>query len=242
VAAWQGDYSAAHSLLDESVSLARKLGDQQRLANALAFQGLAASFQGDRVLAHRLIEESLTLARGLGKMVTAMTLVIQGYLASWQSDFEQAHSVIDECLTIARELSVHHMICWCLNNRGRVAALQGDYEVARRSHQESLTIAAATGEKQNIVDALEGFARVALHGVRAPELAARAARLLGAAEALREASELPVAPTAREEYDRTVQTACARLGEAAFAAAWGEGRRMTLEQVLADARQEFRTD
>ena len=56
---------------------------------------------------------------------------------------------------------------------------------------------------------------------------------LGAAAALRETMGTPIPPVYRADYDRSVAAARAQLGEKAFAAAWAEGRIMTVEQVLA---------
>ena len=67
---------------------------------------------------------------------------------------------------------------------------------------------------------------------------ARAARLMGAAEALHEALHIPVRYCSRADHDRAVAAARAALGEEAFAAAWAEGRAMTLEQAIAFALQE----
>jgi hypothetical protein len=60
----------------------------------------------------------------------------------------------------------------------------------------------------------------------------QAARLLGAAEALRVATHVPVPPVDQTDYERTVAAARAHLDEATFAAAWAEGRAMTLEQAI----------
>jgi hypothetical protein len=43
------------------------------------------------------------------------------------------------------------------------------------------------------------------------------------------------APAARATYERAIALARARLGEEAFAAAWAEGRALSLEQALAEA-------
>src|SRR5205085_11446503 len=60
-----------------------------------------------------------------------------------------------------------------------------------------------------------------------------AARLWGAAEFLRERSGGSQLPIERVVYEPAVAAARAMLGEQAFAAAWAEGRTMTLKQVLA---------
>ena len=66
----------------------------------------------------------------------------------------------------------------------------------------------------------------------------RAARLLGAVEALLEATNDHVDPADRAEYDRDVAAARAQLDEATFAAAWAEGRAMTMEQAMAYALED----
>jgi len=60
----------------------------------------------------------------------------------------------------------------------------------------------------------------------------RAARLFGAVEAVREASNIRLSPLRRAEYDRIVGGILAQLDEVAFAEAWAQGRAMPLEQVI----------
>jgi hypothetical protein len=61
---------------------------------------------------------------------------------------------------------------------------------------------------------------------------------LGAAEALRETIGLPLAPVDRAAYERNVAAVRAQFDAASFAAAWAEGRAMTLEQAIAYALSE----
>jgi DNA-binding NarL/FixJ family response regulator len=60
-----------------------------------------------------------------------------------------------------------------------------------------------------------------------------AARLWGAAEALREAIGAPMYPVYRASYKQAVVRACIQAGEQAFRTSWAEGRSMTPEQALA---------
>jgi non-specific serine/threonine protein kinase len=66
----------------------------------------------------------------------------------------------------------------------------------------------------------------------------RAARLWGAAAALREAHGLHLPALLRARSEGYAAAARAQVGEAAFAAAWAAGRAMTLEQAVADALEE----
>jgi DNA-binding NarL/FixJ family response regulator len=69
-----------------------------------------------------------------------------------------------------------------------------------------------------------------LAGARAQ--GARAARLWGAAEALRETISDPLAPADRPEYERSMAAARAGLGEASWEASFAEGKSMLLEEAV----------
>src|SRR5205814_6788569 len=60
------DYAAALSLLNESLSLQRDLGDKKGIANSLNNLGVMASEQGDYAAARSFLEEGLLLRRELG--------------------------------------------------------------------------------------------------------------------------------------------------------------------------------
>jgi hypothetical protein len=66
-----------------------------------------------------------------------------------------------------------------------------------------------------------------------------AARLLGAAAAVRETRPSRVFAHEFALIDQDTAATRAALGEEAFAAAWAEGRAMSLEQAIADTLTEF---
>ena len=66
----------------------------------------------------------------------------------------------------------------------------------------------------------------------------RAARLWGAAEALRENIKVSLPRVARPEYEQAVALVRTRLGEKAFTTAWQEGRAMTPERAFASQEHE----
>jgi hypothetical protein len=64
----------------------------------------------------------------------------------------------------------------------------------------------------------------------------RAARLFGAAEALREKTgTAPAFPATQALYERDLSSVRARLGSDAFGSAWAEGRAMRPEEAAAEA-------
>src|SRR5262249_31901918 len=111
---------------------------------------------------------------------------------------------------------------------GNVATVQGDYASAHTLYEESLGLFRELGDKGGIANALQAFA--ALSAAQGQEK--RVATVWGAVERLREEIGAPLPPNEREDYDRQVSSARLALGEEAFAAAWAEGRTMTLEQAI----------
>jgi DNA-binding CsgD family transcriptional regulator len=112
---------------------------------------------------------------------------------------------------------------------GQVAAAQGDDAMAQSHYEESLALGREFGFKGIIPASLEGLAALV---IRQGE-PTWAARLWGAAGALRDTMGTPLHPVYRPAYERSVAAARAHLGEQAFAAAWAQGRALTWEEVLA---------
>ena len=94
--------------------------------------------------------------------------------------------------------------------------------------KESLILSRELGVKQGIAECLDGLAGVGVV-LGVPE---RSARLLGAAEELREIISSPLPPADRAEVDGYVAAVRDALDEEAFEAAWAEGRAMTIEEAI----------
>src|SRR5205823_4898728 len=129
---------------------------------------------------------------------------------------------------IHREIGDKWGIAYVLLNLGLVSHEQGDFGSARTLYEESLAIRREIGDRQGIAYALERVAALC----SAQGEGARAAGLWGAAEALREAIGAPMPPNERGRYERQVAEARTASGETKFAAAWHEGRAMTVEQAV----------
>jgi hypothetical protein len=100
---------------------------------------------------------------------------------------------------------------------------------------ESLALHWELQDKEGIAACLAGLAGVA-EAEGQPE---RAARLLGAPEALLEASDTHLGAIGQAEYERIAAAVRAQLDEAAFAAAWAEGRARDLEATVAELLAEL---
>jgi hypothetical protein len=125
-------------------------------------------------------------------------------------------------------------IARALRDLAIVALRGGDPSKGFTLAREALLRWRRLGDPWGTAEALEGMAHVAVAQLQP----ARAARLFGAAEALRERTARFRFEWERGEYEHSITTACTVLGEAAFSAAWKEGREMAMEQVIVLALRE----
>ena len=232
VAYLQGDYAHTRALYEESLAIARALRNKTGMAHSLLGLGNVAQEQGDYGHARILYEESLAIARELGnKSGIAHSLGNLGSVVQAQGDHAAAFVLLEESLMIARELGDKGGIANSLLGLGNAAYSQGGYAHARALYAESLTTGRDLGDRRVIAYNLEAFASLAAQE-RQEE---RCVRLWGAAAALREALNSPLSPdeSAKQRRETTaVQTA---LREDAFAAAWAQGRALTLKQAISYA-------
>jgi len=231
IAIVQGEYDRARALLEENLAFYRALGDQLYIAWVL-YQLACVLFesQSDLTRASALAEQSLALDREAdARSCSTDPLGLLGEIHLVQGEQTRARERAEERLAIERELGTGWGIALASIGLARILASQGDRAAARALYQESLALLHKIGNKVFIAACLEGLGAVgAVQGQPA-----WAARLWGAAEALRQHIGAPLPPVYRADYERSVASARALLGEKPFAAAWAQGRGMTPEQALA---------
>jgi predicted ATPase/DNA-binding CsgD family transcriptional regulator len=229
---WGGDYDRAITLLEEGVALFKELGDSDEAAISLAYLGMTAVRQADtkRVFALREEADALRQEPALGRQALAELLFFLAAASSNEGDHRQAMAFFEESLAVFRDLEDARGISRCLISFGMVSIMAHDYESTESVVRPGLKSAREIGDKPGTSFALLVAAAVA--GVRGDP--ARAAKLWGTAEALREAIGLSMGHQDRVDYDYEgrVATARAQLEEAAWQSAWNEGRRMSPEQAI----------
>lgn len=233
----QGDLATARPRLEQSVEVYRETDDRRGLAYALAFLPVVLAYQGDFAPADSAAEESVRLFREVGdQWGLAIALTDRGIVAEARTDYDLANNLFEESAAIMRKLGDHWALSLPLRHLGIVASRQGDYVRAEDLYKDSLVQCREVGEKWLISLCLEELAGVA----GAQGAYARAARLWGAEETLRERLGASVRALYRAAYEHGVQAAERGLGDEAFAAAWAEGRAMTLEGAVSYALEEVK--
>ena len=231
VARDQGDEMTARTLGEQGVSLFRETDDPWGLAVALHFLGLAV-VRSDAEAARPLFEESAALFRGLGNdWDLAMPLPGLGLVAYRAGDTVAARALLEEGIARFRARGDEWSEAMLTHDLAYVAQADHDLPGAAVLFEVSLTIWHKLGNTRGVASCLAGLAGVAiLRGALE-----RAARLYGAADAARQAGGGIVEPTDRVVHDDGIARARAALGDAAYAAAWADGRAQPIRLMVVEA-------
>ena len=130
-----------------------------------------------------------------------------------------------------REMNARDSIASELRNLGETAIYRGEWDLAYSLLAESLTMIRKSDVPDALEGTLEGFALFA----EARGTAEPAARLLGAADALRIATHCPLYPSERVAIHKAAAAARKSLGEEAFDGAFRKGADLPLEEAVAVA-------
>jgi len=109
-----------------------------------------------------------------------------------------------------------------------VGRQSGKWETAQSLYRETILQWKDLGHRAAVANQLECFGFIA----RAQAQSQRAARLLGAAEALREIIGAPMVGFERIEYDREIVMLHEQLDDVTFASEWATGRALSMDQAI----------
>jgi DNA-binding CsgD family transcriptional regulator len=223
-----GDTAGARSAATAAVEAAADFGD---VIEGLAYAPLAvASLAGGDVVAAAAATAvasdrlSVQPALNLGSIVNPTAAV-----ALAQGDVIEARRMADEGVAVA----VGGGMAMALTTRARIAVAQGESEQAERDAREALAVAAATDAHLATPDALECLAGVvgAAGGHR------EAARLYGAADAVRQVTGIVRFTVYDDGYAASVGAVRDALGGNDFDSAWSEGGSLSTLEAIAYSRR-----
>jgi predicted ATPase/DNA-binding SARP family transcriptional activator len=236
-----GEYEVAQAYSEESLAIFRELGDRYAIARLCNNLCVITREQEEFERARALAEESLWIAREAGDLqLTVAPLCNLGMLSMIEGDFPKALAYYKESIDIAQKMEYWRMVATASGWMGALARYQRDLETARARYRESLRIDQALGSSIELQGWLTGLGCVeimsgetaGLRGEAGHAGFRRGTRLLGAAEVVREATIRAIWVADRPDHERCVAAAREALGEAAFTAAWAEGRAMSLDAAV----------
>ena len=180
LAYFMGKYQEARRYLEESLAIARALGNPLRMAKPLQPLGGACLGLGDLETARRHLEEGLARARELGhKREIAGALNSLAQLYRVEGELDTAELLFESVIALARELGDKESVSIGLLNRAMIAVCRESAPAAAAMLLEVIANNEDVGSKavgQSVLESTAGLAALRKDW-------SRVARLYGAAEA-----------------------------------------------------------
>lgn len=221
VALARRDYRLARVYAEDSLSRYGNLGDRHGIATSLRTLGRAAYNLGDLNQARSAGEQSVGIFRELeDRTCLGITLVSLAGPIQAQGDPQLAESLVAEAVELARKLGDKATESAALDTLGRTLLAQDRVVEAQQQFSDGWAAQMTIDDNENAPSILEGLA-AAMSAIKQPE---QAARLLGAAEALRERIKMARAAAEEPLYRETLDRLRRDLDEGRIREAWAEGR------------------
>jgi predicted ATPase/DNA-binding XRE family transcriptional regulator len=228
----QGDHERMAVLASEAYKLALESEDRMDMRNALTSKGLVAMVRAQYQDALPSLREAVAICESLGLSWQLGTSYLNLGTALLHAGFgEEAVATLQKGLRVYRELGDDVFAARASNSMAHAALARGDIGEAARLARDALSSVAEQGEWQGIGDGLQALAAVAA----ARSDPDRAARLAGAASAVREMIAARPGPFDVAIPSRFIESSEKAVGAKRWHRSWEAGRAMKIEAAVAYA-------
>ncbi len=224
----QGEWAAAVPLFERSLAIYRDSGDRDQEAKELNSLGITHGYNGDLSTARSLLEESAALARDIGsdqRLAAALTNL--GMVENFAGDLDRAAQVLQEAVTLDQKQGDQLGLVLDRHALTMVSLRAGHTRRARDMLSVTVDYVVSAGNSDILAAALE------LAACTVAELGEplRAARLAGAAAAVRQIAGMPIADLEAELVEGFLGPARSAMARAEWDAEYGGGRALSQEQA-----------
>jgi predicted ATPase/class 3 adenylate cyclase/DNA-binding CsgD family transcriptional regulator len=227
VLAYHGDANGARAAADAAIEAAADLGGLYVGASYMALIVVALA-AGDVVLVADAAEAAWSHIGGYREIAPInMPYMAQAALA--RGDLGAARRFADDAVAA----TIGWWLAYALTMRARVAIAQGEPNEAERYANDALACSAGVNAYLGVAGILEVVAGLFGDTGRLPE----AARLFGAAEAIRQRTGEVRFQIYQAGYESSVTALRDAMGEKDFDSAWAEGAALSTEEAIAYAQR-----
>jgi predicted ATPase/class 3 adenylate cyclase len=226
----QGELAAAVPLFERSLAFWRAAGDLDQQAKDLNSLGATRGYLGEYDAARALLGEGIAAARQIGsdfRLAAALTSL--GQIELGAGNFGRATSALSEALALDQRQGDLLGVAIDRHSLALVSLLAGDVAQAGGHVAATFGYLASSGNADILAVGVELAACVAAGEGGAH----RAARLAGAAVAIRQQAGIPALASDEAMLERFLAPARAAAGEGAWAAGFEAGRSLTQQQAVA---------
>ena len=235
-ATFAGEWEVARAAAEEAVELARKHNHPMGYFQSLATLVLGAVCAGDFGKAAAYIEEQRNLAKQMhDPWLDAQTAELEGRFFQFQGNLKQAQAAYERAAQLFGAMKDFSFEMVMKSEVSHLMRQQGNFSGALPIYRETILDILEVGNLGGVAHQLECFGYIAI-ALEEPE---RAAKLLGAAQALREQAHAEsVFSWEKSDFAQAMAQLTVMLGEPTRDAAMAEGAEMGVDEAVAFALKE----
>jgi predicted ATPase/class 3 adenylate cyclase len=228
ICGFMGDIPTARAWSHEAIALSRRHGFAYTLATVTGVKAFLAVMTGQPVPPDTG-EEVLRAARASGNpWALGMAFTNVGRMEMMAGRWAEAGLLLEESERLFQKIRDKAMANSSHSEIGHLYHRQGRHAEAAAVYRETIRTYQELNQQSAVAHQLESFGCIAVAQSQ-PE---RAARLFGAAEALRQRIQSDMTPLERREYEEITTRLRKEMEPEALAKAWTEGRDLTMEQAI----------
>ena len=229
------DMERALAYAQESLALAREMGDLSGLVPRLCMLARLTFWNGDFTSPSAWLEEALSISRQLNdRNAEAYTVSTYGNFAYWQGNYPQAIAYHEEAIKLSEKIGDHYESLWAKVNLAYAVLRQGDIQKARALFEDNIQSTQKANLTIALVYTVEGIASLYANQAHSE----RAAQLFSWADSMRDQFGDHRPPIEQASVEKDLAVIHAQLDDQTFERLWNEGRILTLEQAIALALEE----
>jgi predicted ATPase/class 3 adenylate cyclase len=229
---WQGDYEPMEPYIAESLEVARELGDEAAIAEALYNLSFAVQMRGDWDACARYLDEAEERFRALGERAAlGRVAMARSFMGNNRQDFASTLAYAEEALEYLRDTGDRETYAQALGSVSLANMELGEYDAANETMRQVLRM---NLDAMNTTGFLMGFYFFSTLANARGQLE-RAARLWGAAQGLQERLQASVPRTLFGYYSGPSEDA---FPPGALERLLAEGQAMSLEEAIDYAQSE----
>lgn len=227
---FMGDFANAFAASEKAESIAREHDLTAELAFVCATRGqLEFLGRGDLPSAMKHTQEAADLAHKAGYIWASTFVDIGlGHMSALMGDMETARAAFGRSAETAKRLGNKRGVLSSQSDFAHILRQHGELDEALASYKDVLPKWKDLGHRAAVAHVMECTAFI-LVKKEEPE---RAANLLAAANALREAIDSEMTQIEKEEHAKELSGLRELLGEAEFKKEWDKGRKLTMDEAI----------
>jgi predicted ATPase len=224
------DPQQSREQLEEAIVLFRQVGDWRFLAQTLGILGLTVLSNGDFESAQEYLDEAYKANQQSNNRAMEFVLTGKGILCMLRGEYEQARAFMQKNIDDLEKMGNRMGVLWGRARLGYVALREGSVAEAQQILVDVIENFYADQNKNGLAFALDKMASLYVV-INKPEFAAR---LIGWSDANRKEIGDPRPRIEQADLDQDIAALKAKIGADAYETAYNSGRRLTLEEAVAD--------